>query len=76
VYWLCYQTPDGVCVVIEPASALVYARLSVAMRELVEGDFCEGHYLEPKLARRIPQKMQSCALSQHEAQELLGRLDP
>jgi hypothetical protein len=31
VFWLAYDTPEGVCVILQPASSLIHARLVAAM---------------------------------------------
>jgi hypothetical protein len=74
VYWLCYQSEQGVCVVLRDASCMVHARLAVALGNLEPGPFTEGHQLDEKMSRRIPKQMIGRCLSTCEAQQLLKRI--
>ena len=75
VFWLCYQNPEGVCVVLQRASSLVNARMKAAIAGLDAGEFKEGHALDAKMARRIPKEMIGRALSAAQAKRLLTLLD-
>ncbi|MEA2903044.1 MAG: hypothetical protein QOI12_431 [Alphaproteobacteria bacterium] len=70
MWWLAYQTPDDVCVVVMTAPSLVHARMAVALGGQ-EGEFSEGHQLDEKMAKRIPKKMIGRQLSSGEAARLL-----
>jgi len=48
LYWLCYRHNDQISVVIEPGASLVHARMRVALANLDQGDFTEGHELPGK----------------------------
>jgi hypothetical protein len=43
MYWLCFKSPQGVCVVLQHASSLINARMKAAMAGLALGEFQEGH---------------------------------
>jgi hypothetical protein len=73
--WLVYQVAEKIEVVILPASALVYARLDAAKRELDGGTFVEGHQLDAKLAKRVPKSMIGRRLTQKEAAALLAKFE-
>jgi hypothetical protein len=48
LYWLCYRHNNQISVVIEPGASLVHARMRVALANLDQGDFTEGHELPGK----------------------------
>jgi hypothetical protein len=75
MYWLCFSGPDGVCVVLQPASSLIHARMLASLAGLQPGEFQEGHWLEAKLVKRIPKTTIGRCLSATEAKRLLGLLD-
>jgi len=74
LFWLAYQTEDGICVVLQGAPSLVHARMVTALPDLDAGlDFREGHELDDKTARRVPKaSIGNCSPKQ--AQALLKRL--
>jgi hypothetical protein len=74
VFWLAYDTPEGVCVILQPASSLIHARLVAAIND-EPGTFSEGHELQNKHIRRIPKKMIGRCLSTREAQRILKLLE-
>jgi len=74
VFWLAYDTPEGVCVILQPASSLIHAQLVAAMSH-EPGIFREGHELPKKHIRRIPKNMIGRCLSSPEAQRLLKLLE-
>ena len=74
VFWLAYDTPEGVCVVLQPASSLIHARLVAAMNH-EPGTFSEGHELQRKHIRRIPKKLIGRCLATREAQRILNLLE-
>jgi hypothetical protein len=74
VFWLAYQTRDGICVVLQPAASLIHAKLAVDVQNLTPGEFTEGHQLDAKLIKRIPKKLIGKVLSAKEAEQLLTRL--
>jgi hypothetical protein len=55
LYWLCYQHNNQISVVIEPAPSLIHARLRASLAELDEGIFTEGHELDRKTEKQIPE---------------------
>jgi hypothetical protein len=75
LYWLCYRHNNQISVVIEPAPSLVHARMRAALAQLDEGDFTEGHELDPKTERQVPKGMIGRRLSQGEAKKLLAKFD-
>ena len=75
LYWLSYHHEGRVDVVIQPALSLMHARLQVALADLDEGAFGEGHQLDPKIEKRVPMKMIGIRLPTEEAVKLLGILD-
>jgi hypothetical protein len=74
LFWLVFNEEGDIAVVIIPASALVYARLDAAKKELDEGTFVEAHQLDDKLLERIPKAMIGRRLNQDEAKRLLAKL--
>jgi hypothetical protein len=74
VYWLCFLTPQGISVVIQPGASLVSARMKAALANLQQGEFSEGHELDRGLIKKIPKALIGRCLSQQEAQRLLKRL--
>jgi hypothetical protein len=74
VFWLACDTPEGICVILQPASSLVHARLVAAMNH-EPGTFSEGHELQKKHIRRIPKKMIGRCLSPRDAQQILKLLE-
>jgi hypothetical protein len=74
VFWLAYDTPEGVCVILQPALSLIHARLVAAVNH-EPGTFSEGHELQRKHIRRIPKKMIGRCLSTREAQQVLKLLE-
>ena len=75
VYWLAFTTPNGVCVVLEPASSLIHARVQASLAGLQPGEFKEGHAIDAKTAKRIPDNMIGKRLSTAQAGRLLRLLD-
>ena len=65
---------DGARVVrIQPADALIFARLRAAM-DGVGGTYVESHLLDTKTAKRVPKGMIGRTLTQAAAAALLDRL--
>jgi hypothetical protein len=48
LYWLCYRHNNIICIVIEPASSLIHARLRASLDGLDQGEFTEAHELPGK----------------------------
>jgi hypothetical protein len=48
LYWLCYRHNNQMSVVIEPGASPIHARLRASLAYLDEGEFTEGHELDPK----------------------------
>ena len=71
MFWLCFETPQGVCVVLQPGLYLLDARLA----GLNPGEFQEGHQLDAKLIKRIPKDMIGKCLSQAQAAKLLSSIE-
>jgi hypothetical protein len=72
MFWLCFETPEGVCVVLQPAPSLIHARLMVGMAGIEPGSFKEGHALDDRLSKRIPKNMIGKCLSPTQAVRLLN----
>jgi hypothetical protein len=51
-YWLCYRHNNQISVVIEPGASLIHARMRASLANLDEGEFTEGHEVDPKW--RVP----------------------
>jgi len=51
------------------------ARLRASLDNLDEGEFTEGHELDPKTGRRVPKEMIGRRLAQGEAKRVLARLE-
>ena len=75
LYWLCYRHNNQIAVVIEPAASLVHARMLAALGGLGRGTFTEGHELDLKTEKRVPNAMIGRRLSQEEAKRLLAKFD-
>jgi hypothetical protein len=75
LYWLSYHHEGRVNVVIQPGLSLMHARLQVALADLDDGTFGEGHQLDPKIEKRVPMRMIGVRLATEEAVKLLGILD-
>jgi hypothetical protein len=73
LFWLVYQHGSKRRVVIRPAFSLVAAlmRVNIAGQE---GEFIEGHMLDAKMAKKVPEDLIGRALSCREAVELLKTL--
>jgi hypothetical protein len=75
VFWLVFSTPRGPCVILQPASHLIHARLAAGVtHQLDPTTFSEGHQLDAKTIRKIPKDMIGKCLSSRQAQQLLKRL--
>src|SRR5262245_5288773 len=75
LFWLAYQTKDGVCVVLQEAPSLVHARMRTALAGLDGGfEFREGHELDAKTAKKVPKASIGKCLSPKQAAALLKRL--
>jgi hypothetical protein len=75
VYWLSFKIPQGVCVVVQPASSLIEARMKAHIDVGCPGEFQVGHQLDAKLIKRIPKNMIGKCLSQAQAARLLSALE-
>jgi len=74
IFWLAYQTSDGVCVVLQEAPSLVHARMVTALAGLDgEMTFHEGHELDAKTARKVPSSAIGKCLSPKQAQAPLPK---
>ena len=76
LWWLCFQSDKGICVVLQPAPSLVHARVVAGINKIEPGDFTEGHQLDAKTARKIPKTLIGKCLSPRQAEQLLRRLSP
>jgi hypothetical protein len=74
MFWLCFESAKGVCVVLQPAPSLVHAQLMASMAGLAPGKFREGHALDAKMVKRIPKNMIGKCLSRTQAARLLNLL--
>ena len=75
LYWLSYRHEGRVNVVIQPELSLMHARLQVALADLDDGTFGEGHQLDPKIEKRVPMNIIGVRLATEEAAKLLGIFD-
>ena len=75
MYWLCFKTPEGVCVVLQPAPSLIHARMQVSLAGLQPGEFKEAHAIDAKTAKRIPKDRIGRCLSAAQAVRLLTSLE-
>jgi len=71
LYWLVYRHNNQISVVIEPGASLIHARMRVALANLDEGEFTEGHELPGKW--KLAKEMVGRWLSQEEAKRLLAK---
>jgi hypothetical protein len=62
-----FRTSRGNYVAVQPAAYLVAARLVVAVKGIVVGEFIEGHFLEQNITKQIPETMVGRCLSPKEA---------
>jgi hypothetical protein len=60
-------------VVIEPGPSLIHSRMRVALADLDEGEFTEGHELDRKW--KVAKQMIGRRLTQAEAKRLLAKLE-
>jgi hypothetical protein len=75
VFWLVFNTPDGPCVILQPAASLIFARLAAGVKHGLDADsFQEGHQLDAKTVKKIPKDMVGKCLSGTQAEKLLKRL--
>jgi hypothetical protein len=75
LFWLCFETAKGVCVVLQPANYLLDARLKASIAGLTPGEFREGHALDAKLIRRIPKQYIGKCLTRTQAARLLTSIE-
>jgi hypothetical protein len=73
MFWLTFETSGDIQVHIVEANHLMLARIKAGMVGQ-KGVFQEGHQLDAKTARKIPEKMVGRSLSQKEATALLKRI--
>ena len=73
VFWLVFDTTRGRCLVLQPASSLIHARLVAAVNNLEAGQFVEGHLLERKYLRKVPKHMIGKCLSPRQSEKLLEK---
>jgi hypothetical protein len=71
LFWLCYKLDDRVDVVIQRGGSLIQARMVSSMANLDDGDFTEGHQLDPKTAKLVPKDRIGKRLSPEEAAAIL-----
>jgi hypothetical protein len=73
LFWLVFKNSKELSVVIQPAGAIVAARMR-ALLAGIEGEFQEGHELDAKTAKKVPKAMIGRVLTRKEATTLLKRL--
>lgn len=73
LWWLVHRDGGKPIVFLQPAYALVYARLNALIAGFPAAD-TEAHMLEPKMARKVPKAMIGRALAPREVGALLKRL--
>jgi hypothetical protein len=74
LFWLVFDTDDGRVIVLQPASTLIFARMSALVNRLVEGKFVEGFELEQAHIKRVPKRLVGKAITASQAEGLLRRL--
>jgi hypothetical protein len=74
VFWMVYDKGGTRQVLIQPASALIYARFRAALDKTIDGDFVEGHQLQAEQIKRIPKTMIGKPLTLKQAAALLEKL--
>lgn len=73
MWWTVYETQEGRVIIIQKASALIYARLIIEAGKQ-DWSFIEAHELDDKIAKRIPKNMQGRPLTMKEAGRLLKKI--
>jgi hypothetical protein len=73
LFWLVFKNGKDLSVIIQPAGAIVAARLR-ALLAGIEGEFQEGYELDAKTAKKVPKGMIGRVLSRKEGTALLKKL--
>ena len=55
MFWLTYPTPNGICVVLQPATSLIHRKLAVDVQRLTPGEFAQWRQLDAKTIKRSPE---------------------
>ena len=75
MFWLVFDTARGPCVILQPASSLIFARIAASTaHKLDPKGFQEGHQLDAKLLKKIPKGLVGKRLTSKEAAGLLKRM--
>lgn len=75
MFWLVFDTPSGPCVVIQPSSYMLHARITASLKhDLDVKALIEGYELDDKTVRKIPKSLVGKRLTLKEAEQLLDRL--
>jgi hypothetical protein len=72
LFWLVFKSGDTLSVTIQSAADIITARMRAMLAGM--GTFQEGHRLDDKTGKKVPNKMIGRALSRKEATALLKRL--
>ena len=73
LFWLVYTQKRETVVLIQPANHIIYACVKASIAG-VEGGFQEGHWLDPKMARKVPKAQIGKIMSARDARTLLKKL--
>lgn len=74
IFWLVFKKHNKVAVIIQPAGDIIAARMR-AMLAGIKGDFQEGHEMDAKMIKKIPNAQIGKVLSRTQANALLKILD-
>jgi len=70
LFWMTFETAEGTAVFIQPAYELGMARLRALLAGSPE-EFKEGFHLDPKMTKKVPNKMIGRLLTAEQGQALL-----
>jgi hypothetical protein len=73
LFWLVYTKDDDITVFLQPGDSLAFTRLNAAIAGM-EGEYREGHELDAKTARKVPNALVGKPLNRQQATALLKKL--